>query len=872
MLEHPDAVQTLKDIDSADHNPTITIGTPNALSQYGVSTCTRFQLDGENIVIRKLTFSQTKCHLSLSTADLTPIVFSGASAIGAQIIDVTIIDSPTAVAVLGGDGFVYRYTPFTNATDLYISGVTFEYTSAADEGVSLPLVERHNLAALGRTVGNRINIHGSVCSRPSGTDWLQPTVIEPCILFPTHVTESTTSIPNVCTADNACQEAYNDPDNLNLARTILPCCSERAPEPDSACTLGARCVATNALSRRDKTPRCDVRFCEQPESTAFDASTGQHLNSTCTVDACVVYCVGDTSPSPPVLGYTHSDGTDPLFVAQQWYATQDGVYAGLFRLMIDGTDTIVQSDGVLGNTHAITPHLIPTASDGAQLALAVQVNPADRSIPPYLLCAASDFNLSDTRPQVNVSASVTMRNCTDPTVLLVDLVPVPFVDSTESVETSERVQLRGRPDLCLTVVENMTHPLQIAQCGVCAMGQQKGEASDTLVVPSFASHPPPDPCGVYIKSGAEFVTLRSFLLGDSTTSVAITEPPSNAPPTQHTVSWGLSTSGASITINQGDTVVWQWNQNDVRHDVVSGTPGYPTEMFRSPQQSSGSYSHTFSSSGVFPYYCTLHPSMTATISVLSSAPSSLASSTSNVPAGTALFTFGRDGSLALQLAPGGEGCIYENNTIGPCTVRDAFNTMISYVLDPTDDSYRRHVLSLFDAATYHIFQSRGAPLLKVTATQHPPGGIYHAYGLSGGSGAKISVSGVDMVVLTPGGGYFNGDQLLLADINFNPIETRITALCQQVVIQPYGTPSTDNSIEIDVTGASLINVSSFTSIFGAPYEESAFPAPARTTALYTLGNLVLLVLNISLICAHIFMIFLTEKLQNEILNADKPAG
>lgn len=774
MLEHSDAVQTLKLIDSADHNPTITIGTPNALSQYGVSTCTRFQLDGENIVIRKLTFSQTKCHLSLSTADLTPIVFSGASAIGAQIIDVTIIDSPTAVAVLGGDGFVYRYTPFTNATDLYISGVTFEYTSAADEGVSLPLVERHNLAALGRTVGNRINIHGSRCSRPSGTDWLQPTVIEPCILFPTHVIESTTSIPNVCTADNACQEAYSDPDNLNLARTILPCCSERAPEPDSKCTLGARCVATNALSRRDKTPRCDVRFCEQPESTAFDASTGQSLNSTCTIDACVVYCVGDTSPSP-VLGYTHSDGTDPLFVAQQWYATQDGVYAGLFRLMIDGTDTIVQSDGVLGNTHAITTHLIPTVSDGAQFALTVQINPADRNIPPYLLCAASDFNLSNTRPQFNVSASVTMRNCTDPTVLLVDLVPVPFIDSTESVETSERVQLRGRPDLCLTVVENMTHPLQIAQCGVCAMGQQKGEPSDTLVVPSFASHPPPEPCGVYIKSGTEFVPLRSFLLGNSTTSVTITEPP---------------------------------------------------------------------------------------------ASSSLAS-TSNVPATATLFTFGRDGSLALQLAPGGEGCIYENNTVGPCTVRDAFNTMISYVLDPTDDSYRRQVLSLFDAATYHIFQSRGAPLLKVTATQHPPGGIYHAYGLSGGSGAKISVSGVDMVVLSPGGGYFNGDQLLLADINYNPIETRITALCQQVVIQPYGTPSTDNSIEIDVTGASLVNITIYTSVFGEPYEESAFPAPASATAMYTIGNLVMLVLNVSLICAHIFLIFFTEKLQNEILDSDK---
>jgi plastocyanin len=66
---------------------------------------------------------------------------------------------------------------------------------------------------------------------------------------------------------------------------------------------------------------------------------------------------------------------------------------------------------------------------------------------------------------------------------------------------------------------------------------------------------------------------------------------------------------SSATIKQGGTVTWI-NEDSAAHTVVADT-------FRSQSLSKGqSFSHTFSNVGTFSYQCSIHPSMTGTVTVV----------------------------------------------------------------------------------------------------------------------------------------------------------------------------------------------------------------------------------------------------------------
>ena len=72
---------------------------------------------------------------------------------------------------------------------------------------------------------------------------------------------------------------------------------------------------------------------------------------------------------------------------------------------------------------------------------------------------------------------------------------------------------------------------------------------------------------------------------------------------------------SQFTVQKGDSVTWV-NEDSAFHSVTSGFYDAPTELFDSgyldPFQS---FSYTFDDTGIYDYYCTLHPWMEGKITV-----------------------------------------------------------------------------------------------------------------------------------------------------------------------------------------------------------------------------------------------------------------
>ncbi|ANS65687.1 hypothetical protein SLINC_3463 [Streptomyces lincolnensis] len=80
---------------------------------------------------------------------------------------------------------------------------------------------------------------------------------------------------------------------------------------------------------------------------------------------------------------------------------------------------------------------------------------------------------------------------------------------------------------------------------------------------------------------------------------------------------GYAFSPASLTVPAGSTVTWT-NQDTAPHDVktTSGPASIHSPMLDKGQ----SWSFTFTAGGSYGYYCTVHPDMTAGITVRAAAP------------------------------------------------------------------------------------------------------------------------------------------------------------------------------------------------------------------------------------------------------------
>lgn len=83
--------------------------------------------------------------------------------------------------------------------------------------------------------------------------------------------------------------------------------------------------------------------------------------------------------------------------------------------------------------------------------------------------------------------------------------------------------------------------------------------------------------------------------------------------TQQVMMQGYAYSPAALTVRIGDTVTWM-QHDEAPHDVV--TTSAPV-AFRGPQLSAGqSWSYTFRQPGTYQYYCSVHPDMRASVTVL----------------------------------------------------------------------------------------------------------------------------------------------------------------------------------------------------------------------------------------------------------------
>lgn len=114
--------------------------------------CTRFIVDAENFVVQGLIFDQSGC-VFVEESNRIPIVFSGASGANAYIANITTIDAPVVVAFYGGSAVYYSEAAFINGNNMTMLNIRMTYT----QDCPLSGIMRHNLAVLGKTVGN-VNI------------------------------------------------------------------------------------------------------------------------------------------------------------------------------------------------------------------------------------------------------------------------------------------------------------------------------------------------------------------------------------------------------------------------------------------------------------------------------------------------------------------------------------------------------------------------------------------------------------------------------------------------------------------------------------------------------------------------------------------
>jgi plastocyanin len=103
-------------------------------------------------------------------------------------------------------------------------------------------------------------------------------------------------------------------------------------------------------------------------------------------------------------------------------------------------------------------------------------------------------------------------------------------------------------------------------------------------------------------------TLRNFGMRLAVAALTSHMPAARCAETAVTID-NFTFAPAQLTVKVGDTITWK-NHDDIPHTIVSAG------KFRSKTlDTDDSYSFTFTATGDYTYFCSLHPHMTGTIKV-----------------------------------------------------------------------------------------------------------------------------------------------------------------------------------------------------------------------------------------------------------------
>ena len=184
---------------------------------------------------------------------------------------------------------------------------------------------------------------------------------------------------------------------------------------------------------------------------------------------------------------------------------------------------------------------------------------------------------------------------------------------------------------------------------------------------------------------AAFVTglLANPATAKTAAPLAATMAPSNA---VKVVIKNYAFTPASLTISVGQTVTWT-NEDTAPHTVtVSSGP----QTFSSPELSTGdTYSFTFTKAGTYSYYCAVHPTMTASVTVTggTTTPSTAPSTGSTAPSSPSPSM-----SMPMPSTSSGETT---------CAVSSALQTLLTH-LDTAhlEESPSQQVSDILNVDTY----------------------------------------------------------------------------------------------------------------------------------------------------------------------------
>lgn len=126
-------------------------------------------------------------------------------------------------------------------------------------------------------------------------------------------------------------------------------------------------------------------------------------------------------------------------------------------------------------------------------------------------------------------------------------------------------------------------------------GNPSADLSDSWI--SFESDQPVFAYGSVVDNGTTDPTfIPSF---DDVPSPAVEDPPTSQ---AVIVGPGMTFTPANMTVREGDTVTWEFR---ALHTTTSDSRTGP-EVWDSGSMSTGTFSHTFSTTGTYPYHCFLH--------------------------------------------------------------------------------------------------------------------------------------------------------------------------------------------------------------------------------------------------------------------------